>query len=358
MAIESQVVYNNSINQESPASKKRLSPFLFLNLFFLVIGCGGMPLLLRLYFVHGGHLIWFSTFLQTAAFPLLLPPLLISNSNKPKLCSLRTPPLLLSCTILGLLTGLVNLFYAYGLSYVPVSISSLLLSTQLSFTALFSFLIVKQRFTPFSINAVVLLTVGAVILGVNSAGNRPEGENRTHYYFGFAMTLGAALLDGLLPTLSELMYKKARQLVTYTMVLETQVVMGFFATAFCAVGMLINNEFQVISKEAKEYGLGETKYYMVIISFAVVMQCFFLGRVGVVLYSSALLTGIVVDVLLPVTVVLAVIFFHEPFTSDKAVALVLSIWGFTSYVYGEIKDTRKRKKSAVMVEAIHPALEN
>ncbi|KAI0494796.1 hypothetical protein KFK09_024939 [Dendrobium nobile] len=118
------------------------------------------------------------------------------------------------------------------------------------------------------------------------------------------------------------------------------------------------SEIRVISKEAKEYGLGETKYYMVIVSFAVVMQCFFLGRVGVVLYSSALLTGIVVDVLLPVTVVLAVIFFHEPFTSDKAVALVLSIWGFTSYVYGEIKDTRKRKKCAVMVEAIHPALEN
>ncbi|KAH0451390.1 hypothetical protein IEQ34_018689 [Dendrobium chrysotoxum] len=154
------------------------------------------------------------------------------------------------------------------------------------------------------------------------------------------------------------MYKRARQLVTYTMVLETQVVMGFFATAFCAVGMLINNEFQVISKESKQYGLGETKYYMVIISFAVVMQCFFLGRVGVVLYSSALLTGIVVDVLLPVTVVLAVIFFHEPFTGDKAVALVLSIWGFTSSVYGEIKGIRKRKKCAAIMEAINPALEN
>lgn len=115
---------------------------------------------------------------------------------------------------------------------------------------------------------------------------------------------------------------------------------------------------QAISTEAKQYGIGETNYYMVIISFAVVMQCFFLGRVGTVLYSSALLTGIVVDVLLPVTVVLAIIFFNEPFTGDKAVALVLAIWGFASYVYGEIRDLKKRTESVVVMEAPSQVVEN
>ncbi|KAK8941890.1 Purine permease 1 [Platanthera guangdongensis] len=308
-----------------------------------------MPLLLRLYFVHGGRLIWFSTFLQTAAFPLLLPPL-PNTAAKQEFLSLSRP-LLLSCTIIGLLTGVVNLFYAYGLSYVPVSTSSLLLSTQLCFTALFAFLIVKQKFTPFSINAVALLTLGSVVLGINSAaGDRAEGESRSKYYFGFGMTICAAVLDGLLPTLAELMYMKAEQAVTYTVVMETQLVIGFVATVFCAFGMVITTDFQAISGEAKEYGLGETNYYLVIISFAVVMQCFFLGRVGVVLYSSALLTGIVVDVLLPITVVLAVIFFHESFTSDKAVALVLSLWGFVSYIYGERVDYKERRKSEITME--------
>lgn len=105
------------------------------------------------------------------------------------------------------------------------------------------------------------------------------------------------------------------------------------------------NLLQRISRDAEEYRLGEAKYYLVILSFAVVMQCFCMGRVGVVLYSSALLTGVVLDVLLPVTVVLAVLFFHEPFTGNKAVALVLSLWGFTSYVYGELCDLRKGKES-------------
>lgn len=360
-------------SEAAPSSKKLIAgvakgdakrlTLLSLNLFFLIVGCGGMPLLLRLYFIHGGRLIWFSTFLQTAAFPLLLPPLLITfsvrrrrsmsitdnTSKQPKLWCLSRP-LLLSCTLIGLLTGVVNLFYAYGLSYVPVSTSSLLLSTQLCFTAIFSFVIVKQKFTPFSINAVALLTLGAVVLGLNSAGDRAAGESGSKYYMGFSMTLGAAVLDGLLPTLAELMYMKAKQAVTYTVVMETQLVIGFVATVFCSVGMVITGEFKAICGEAKEYGLGEATYYLVIISFAVVMQCFFLGRVGVVLYSSALLTGIIVDVLLPITVVLAVIFFHEPFTGDKAVALVLSVWGFVSYVYGERADYKEMKNSEVIVE--------
>ncbi|KAG0497622.1 hypothetical protein HPP92_002313 [Vanilla planifolia] len=255
-----------------------------------------------------------------------------------------TPPLLLSCTVLGVLTAAVNLFYAYGLFYVPVSTSSLLLSTQLCFTSVFAFLIVKQRFTPFSINAVMLLTMGAVVLGVNAGRDRPEGVRSRKYFLGFCMTIGAAVLDGLLPTLAELMYMKVKREVTYLLVLETQVVIGFVATFCCAVGMLIHGEFQAISREAKEYGLGEANYYLVILSFAVVMQCFFLGRVGVVFFSSALLTGIVVDVLLPVTVVLAVVFFHEPFTNNKAVALVLSLWGFISYIYGELREQNVVKK--------------
>jgi hypothetical protein len=33
--------------------------------------------------------------------------------------------------------------------------------------------------------------------------------------------------------------------LTYALVMEMQLVMGFFATAFCTVGMIVNNDFQV-----------------------------------------------------------------------------------------------------------------
>lgn len=135
--------------------------------------------------------------------------------------------------------------YAYGSSLLPVSTSSLLISSQLAFQAGFALLIVKHKFTPFSINAVVLLTVGALILGLHTNGDRPANESQKKYFVGFFMMLAAAALYGCVLPLIELAYMKAKQAITYTLVLEVQLVIGFFATAFCTVGMLVNNDFKV-----------------------------------------------------------------------------------------------------------------
>ena len=102
---------------------------------------------------------------------------------------------------------------------------------------------------------------------------------------------------------------------------------------------------QVIPREARNYGLGETKYYIVLVSSAIIWQTFFLGAIGVIFSASSLLSGIIIAVLLPVTEILAVIFYEEKFQTEKGVALVLSLWGFVSYFYGEIKQSKKNKRS-------------
>lgn len=103
---------------------------------------------------------------------------------------------------------------------------------------------------------------------------------------------------------------------------------------------------QAMSREAKEFKSGEASYCMVLIWSAIFSQFFYLGIVGVIHYTSALLSGIILAVLIPVTEVLAVIFFHESFNGGKGVALALSIWGFVSYFYGEIKMMKKLKALA------------
>jgi hypothetical protein len=49
----------------------------------------------------------------------------------------------------------------------------------------------------------------------------------------------------------ELAYRRAAgaggRAVTYALVVEMQLVMGFFATAFCTVGMVVNKDFEVSS---------------------------------------------------------------------------------------------------------------
>jgi len=82
---------------------------------------------------------------------------------------------------------------------------------------------------------------------------------------------------------------------------------------------------QAIPREAKHFELGEARYYTVLAWSAVLWQFFFLGAVGVIFCVHTLLAGILIAVFIPVTEVAAVIFLHEKFSSEKGVALVLSL---------------------------------
>ncbi|KAK8928594.1 Purine permease 1 [Platanthera zijinensis] len=217
--------------------KKRL--LLFLHVVLLLVGGVGNPLILRAYFVYGGDRKWFSAFLQTAGFPLLVIPHIVSffrrsNTGRRSLFSL-TPSLFIYCTILGVITGISDYLYSYGISFLP-----------LGFTAIFAFFTVKQKLTSFSINTIVMFTFGAAVLGVQGSDDKPDGESKLEYFIGYLLTLGAAVTYGLLPALMELMYKHAKKEVTYALVMEMQFIIGFTTTFFCTIGMAISRDFQVI----------------------------------------------------------------------------------------------------------------
>ncbi|KAF6145122.1 hypothetical protein GIB67_013473 [Kingdonia uniflora] len=352
MEMESQVNVKHDLGREKMRNKILRRSFLLFSCALLGVGTISGPLLLRLYFIHGGAKVWLSSWLQTAGFPIVSLSILLSyfyrRKNNPE-GGLQTQlyfltwRLFVAGAIIGLLIGVDNYLYSSGAGKLPVSTSSLLLSTQLAFTAIFAFIIVKQKFTSYSVNSVVLLIVASLILGLHASSDRPNHESNKTYYAGFFLTLGAAVLYGIILPTIELMYKKANQNVTYYFVMEMQFVISMFATAFSTVGMLVNKDFQGIPKEAREYGLGEAKYYLVLVASVVVWQCFLLGVAGVIFSASSLLSGIMIAVLLPVTEVLAVIFFHEDFKVEKGIALALSIWGFISYFYGEFKQSKKEK---------------
>ena len=229
-----------------------------LNCGMLALGTTAGPLLVRLYYNKGGQREWLSACLQSVGWPLLLIPVAASYAARrardkqggPVPVLLTPPRVLLAAAGLGVATGADNYIYAYSLRYLPVSTSAILISTQLAFTVLFAFLIVRQRLTPATVNAVALLTVGAAVLGLHVSSDRPRGVARAKYLLGFALALGAAALYGLILPLVELAYRRAAaagggRAVTYALVMEMQLVMGFFATAFCTVGMTIDKDFQV-----------------------------------------------------------------------------------------------------------------
>nr|XP_023922557.1 purine permease 1-like isoform X2 [Quercus suber]POE97846.1 purine permease 3 [Quercus suber] len=308
---------------------------------------------MRLYFIHGGKRVWLSSWLETGGWPIILFLLIITyfhrrakEGSSSKLFFMK-PPLFIASAVIGIITGLDDYLYAYGVARLPVSTTALIIASQLGFTAAFAFLLVKQKFTSYSINAVVLLTIGAGVLALHTSNDRPNGESNKEYFAGFFMTVGAAALYGFVLPLVELTYKKAKQAITYSLVMEIQMVMSLFATIFCTIGMLINKDFEAIPREARAFQLGETKYYVVIVFSAILWQCFFMGAAGIIFCASSLLSGIVIAVHLPVIEILAVIFYREKFQAEKGVALALSLWGFVSYFYGEIKDNEKKKQNLV-----------
>lgn len=260
------------------------------------------------------------------------------------------PFLIISSLLIGLILGIIDYLYAYGSSELPVSTSSIVVATQLAFTSAFAFFLVKQKFSPYSVNTVFLLTLGAAILGLRSSSDRPEGESKRDYILGFVMMIMAALLYGFVMPLMEYCYRKANQEVSYSLAMEFNMVMCFSATVFCTVGMIINKDFQAIAREAKEYDLGEVKYYVVLVFNSIVWQLCLVGVNGVVFLSSALLSGILMAVALPITEVLAIIFYKEKFEVEKGVSLALSLWGFASYFYGEIQLTRKMRNRSSQQE--------
>ncbi|KAG2308968.1 hypothetical protein Bca52824_028716 [Brassica carinata] len=254
---------------------------------------------------------------------------------------------------------------------------------------------VKQKFTPFTINAVVLITLGAGILALHTDGDKIAKETRKDYIVGFVMTFAAAILYGFVLPLVELTYKKVSQRISYTLVLEVQLVMCFSATFFCLVGMLANGgfkvicsvflkmlcffsicsvffsvfsvflicsvlsfvNFQVIAREARDFKLGGSTYYYVVVAFtAIIWQGFFLGTIGMIFCASSLVSGIVICALLPLTEILAVLFYREKFQAEKGISLFLSLWGFLSYFYGQIKSEKKTQTEDQAQETQLPQL--
>ncbi|KAJ4851241.1 hypothetical protein Tsubulata_012478 [Turnera subulata] len=344
-------------SSNEPKQKHGKMKVLLVSLCCMLMAVGQIagPLLCRMYFLHGGKRKWLTSWLLTAGFPVMILPISLSymSSRAKTDQSFITRWLFWACAILGFLLGFNSYLYSFGISYLPLSVYSLLSSTQLAFTAVFAFVVVKHKFTHFSINAVILMTFGSILLGFHMNGDRPKGESSGEYILGFFMVIGAAALHGFLLTAMEYTQKKAAISFTFDIFLQFQLLLSIFATLFCSVAMIINKDFQAIPKEAREFGLGETKYYAILVLAAIANQFSIIGSVGMIFCCSSLLAGLVTCLLVPVLQVFCVIFLREGFSGEKGMALAMCLWGFASYLYGEHQANNNKKPAAFNEEEIN-----
>ena len=100
----------------------------------LFLGSVSSSLLSKFYFNHKGSSRWVSTWVQSSRFPRLLLPIYLPyytlKCTDWKPFSQFTPKLLILSIIIGFLLGVNNILFSWGNYYLPVSTSSLLLSSQ------------------------------------------------------------------------------------------------------------------------------------------------------------------------------------------------------------------------------------
>ncbi|KAI3854650.1 hypothetical protein MKX03_005246 [Papaver bracteatum] len=347
-SIERGLIEQNNLNKEDVNSPHTLSPgAVKLVPLFVICTCGsvgmiGGPLLLRLHFLHGGIGKWLASWTQMTGFPVLFIPLVILHSRRNQSTEFfASRKLLFHAALTGLVQGIGNFMFCSGLSVLPVSTTALLVTTQLIFTSLISLIWVKQKFTPYSLNPIVVIIMGSVLIGLSRSSDRPPGVTNSQYVFDFFISIAAAAIFGFVIVSTQVAYAKANQAMAYSIVLQFQVCMSFFATLTCTFGSLINQDFAAMHKEAREFGLGAQMYYLVLVSNMVVWQMVFVGRAGIIFCTSSLFAGVVGAIFSTLSQIAAVIAFHENFTGEKGMALALTLWGFTSYFYGSYKNTKK-----------------
>ncbi|CAM0901523.1 unnamed protein product [Alopecurus aequalis] len=309
----------------------------------LVVLCGNTAstLLGRLYYNSGGNSKWLVTLMQCGGAPLLAIVLVLTprdSVSEPQPAASRMVPIYLG---LGILIGLDYLMYAYALQYLPVSTFSLVAATQLAFNSITSRFINKTKFTALIANSVVVVTFSAALLGVSSSSdgtstNLPAGK----YALGFILALAASAIYALILSLYEITFEKVIRIRTLRWALRFQLWTNVVASLLPVCGLLASREYKTLRGEVAGYKDGTARYVATVVGTAVSCQVALIASLRLVRRVSSLFANVTGTLALPVVPVFAVVLFGDKMTGIKAVAMLMAVWGFLSYVYQHYLDGR------------------
>ncbi|KAL5577161.1 hypothetical protein UlMin_018860 [Ulmus minor] len=320
---------------------------------FVLSGQSTAILLGRLYYNKGGKSTWLATLVQVIGFPILIPYQCILACNKTTTSSVDDRPSFLSRALIyfsfGLLLSATNFLYSTGLLHLPVSIFSLICVSQLAFSAFFSFLLNSQKFTPYIINSLVLLTISSSLLVFHTNSLNQNGITKDGYTVGLICTIGASAGYGLMLSLTQFSFQKVLKTETFKLVLEMMIFQSLVATCATMMGLYISKEGSGLKTEMEEFGPGVLSYFITLGCTAIAWQIFTIGTTGLIFEVSSLFSNVISVLGLPLVSVLAVIFFHDAMDGVKVTAMLLAVWGFASYLYQHYLDDLELKAERILI---------
>ncbi|KAL4311604.1 hypothetical protein GQ457_01G047040 [Hibiscus cannabinus] len=338
---------SNSSTTVCPAAENHIIKWLRVALYAILAISGQTSALVlsRLYYQKGGTSNWVESLTQVIGFPVLLPYYLFRCSTtvpsddgavvKPRLLLL-----VFTYMYIGLLLAANSFLYSIGFEYLPVSIVSLVSASQLAFNALFSYFLNSQKFTPFIINSLLLLTISSVLtVSSNTAAEKLYGTSNGNYALGFICTFSATAIYGLMLASQQLVFRKVfdgRQSIK--LVMDLTIYPSFVASIVALIGLFVSGEYKLLVPEMDSYELGKASYVVTLVSTAVCWQVSIFAGLGLVSELSALFANCIFAVGLPVNMIAAIIVFNDEMSSAKGISMVLAVWGIISYAYQQYLD--------------------
>ncbi|KAL3741560.1 hypothetical protein ACJRO7_017084 [Eucalyptus globulus] len=333
--------------------------------FFVLSGQAVATLLGNLYYKEGGHSMWLASLVQLGGFPILLllyfipTPKQPSDPNNPYIQidaqaqSQSQSPSLKSLALvylfLGAMGALNGFLYSVGLLHLPVSTYSLICSSQLAFNALFSFFLNAQKFTPYIINSLVLLTLSSILLAFQSDSEDHNRVSAEKYALGFVCTILASASYGLLLSLDQFCFRRVIRKETLRAVLSLIVHPSIVASVIIVVGLFGSGEWENLGREMDGYKLGKVSYVMNLVGTAICWQAFTIGTIGLIIEASSLFSNSISVVGLPIVPIFSVVLLGDKMDGVKVMAMILAIWGFISYAYQYYLDDNKLKAQRTSV---------
>ncbi|KAG2574311.1 hypothetical protein PVAP13_7KG321806 [Panicum virgatum] len=183
-----------------------------------------------------------------------------------------------------------------------MSTYSIILASQVSFNAVFSYFLNKEKFRALILNSVVLLTFSAALVGVShgsdgSGSDIPKGK----FPAGFALTLSASALFSLILSLMQLTFEEVLKSDALPTVLEMQFWSNTAAACVSVAGLFASGEWRGIAGERAAYRKGEVAYAMTLAWTAVSWQLCTMGLMGLVAAVSSLFTNVISTVGTPLS---------------------------------------------------------
>ncbi|XP_010431526.1 PREDICTED: probable purine permease 14 [Camelina sativa] len=325
-------------------------PTIIICVIFVITGQSVARLIENYYYLHSNNKrqgTWILSLLQVIGFPFLRIPLYFllytENLTKPRLSSHRSS--LKYLTILYPCIGIDMVMQArlaaISKHEIPFNVFTLIYTSQLLFTPIFSFFINKIKFNRWIVISLVFsITAGSLTLYSSFPGEPNKDEVR--YVRGVLYALFAAVIFSItlssIKNIFETVISK-RDVAThrnpsFASVVELIFFSSIAATVVSLAAVFISGEHHVIKRDVRVFG---KKAYLGIMTVQVfAWQIYWVGLAGLVFAVSDVFSNVISVSTWPIVSVLTVLFFDfdkDKFDAFKGAALACAFLSVASYYY-------------------------